>query len=747
MAIALADSILVGQQKPVDDKYYNGLAPYTSTLQVNTLLSPAIRYRGLTVNINGDEYWYKNGILGDVSNNPGDLVLKGSASGGGFVPYIGATQDVDLGVFQLFTPLVSGSTIASGSLTLQSTANTTKGLIYFGANSAYDEAQTLLGINTTLPTARLDLPVGTTQIAPLKLNPGTASSVPVLLATPQEGAIEYDLNKLYFTLADAALGTLPARQTVILDKNLDGVNIEFGSVTGTQIGTTPNEKLSFWGTTPITQPSNVTPVDTLLVSTGLIASGATSYSFTTDLEANALIKTGGLGTEYLMADGTVTTGVSGGTYQGPPNNSTVVVGNFAAGTLIDNLTYDVLLANIYAPYNAPSISATAVPPTLNYNATQTTTPPSSVFAQFTWTKAVGTPDLISAVVEYERPTASPPVSWTQVTFTTAPTSFVNANQIIITSSSILLNPTTPDNATVNFRVTCIDGGGTTIGTTQTTFAPYALPTANLTLVTTPPLQNGKYIRPLNYNLPSYQVQVSGTITRNSPNINISNYILERSTGSSYTTIDSQSFGPGSGSILPYTDPVPAVNANIVNMRISITDTQNPGPIIPNIPNISSFSIYRPILFGGVDPSWVINDFSGSIGAQAGLNINSVVNAGELVPIPNGSGGGLCNYSNSPTDRFINNILLTITPAAPKKFCFAYPSVYGALSGSYVIKNNATFSYIQGNFLNNTTLGAANVTFPDGSTISYFVYLYSLVVTSTSPTASTTYDINICPTPC
>ena len=378
MAISLSDSILVGQQKPVDDKYYNGLAPYTSVIQVNTILLPTIRYRGLTVNINGDEYWYYTGIT-----DP-ELILKGSG-GGNFVPYTGATQNVDLGAFALFTPLVSGSTTPSGTLTLQSTSDATKGFIYFGANSAYDEAQTLLGINNLFPTASLDLPVGTTQYAPLRLNPGTASSVPVLLTTPQEGAIEYDLNKLYFTLVDASLGTLPTRQTVILDKNLDGVNIGFGTAVGTQLGTNIGEKLAFWGTTPITQPINTTPVDTLLVNTGLIASGAISYSFTTDLEANALIKTGGLSTEYLMADGSVTTGVSGGNYGGP-SPSTVTVQNIPAGTILLGLTYDDLLGNIYAPYNAPSISVLTVTPTLNYNATQITTPPSNVSVQFIWTK-------------------------------------------------------------------------------------------------------------------------------------------------------------------------------------------------------------------------------------------------------------------------------------------------------------------------------------------------------------------------
>ena len=62
MSIKLSDSIRVGQQKPLEDKYFNELVPYTSTTQVNTLLLKSIRHIGLTVNINGEEYWYKDGI-------------------------------------------------------------------------------------------------------------------------------------------------------------------------------------------------------------------------------------------------------------------------------------------------------------------------------------------------------------------------------------------------------------------------------------------------------------------------------------------------------------------------------------------------------------------------------------------------------------------------------------------------------------------------------------------------------------
>ena len=70
MSIKLSDSIRVGQQKPLEDKYFNELVPYTSITQVNTLLPKAVRHIGLTVNINGEEYWYKNGI--EDSN----LILK-----------------------------------------------------------------------------------------------------------------------------------------------------------------------------------------------------------------------------------------------------------------------------------------------------------------------------------------------------------------------------------------------------------------------------------------------------------------------------------------------------------------------------------------------------------------------------------------------------------------------------------------------------------------------------------------------
>ena len=74
MSIKLSDNIRVRQQKPLEDKYFNELVPYTSIFQVNNLLPQAVRHIGLTVNINKEEYWYKDGIENE------NLVLKITSS-------------------------------------------------------------------------------------------------------------------------------------------------------------------------------------------------------------------------------------------------------------------------------------------------------------------------------------------------------------------------------------------------------------------------------------------------------------------------------------------------------------------------------------------------------------------------------------------------------------------------------------------------------------------------------------------
>lgn len=108
MAIQLSDSIFVGQQKPVEDKYYNGLSPYTNTAQVNSTLASAIRYRGLTVNVAGAEYWYKDGIA------DGDLVVKSGGGGSIGVQDQGVTVESDTRFINFTGNGVTATSVSSG---------------------------------------------------------------------------------------------------------------------------------------------------------------------------------------------------------------------------------------------------------------------------------------------------------------------------------------------------------------------------------------------------------------------------------------------------------------------------------------------------------------------------------------------------------------------------------------------------------------------------------------------------------
>ena len=65
----------------------------------------------------------------------------------------------------IFSPLVNGASTASGTLTLASTSNATKGKILFGT-SAYDEVNNRLGIGTASPGVTLDI-IGTGSISNL----------------------------------------------------------------------------------------------------------------------------------------------------------------------------------------------------------------------------------------------------------------------------------------------------------------------------------------------------------------------------------------------------------------------------------------------------------------------------------------------------------------------------------------------------------------------------------------------------
>src|SRR6478609_8770840 len=71
MAITLNDNLQGNSPKSLDNKYLKfGTTQYVDVAEVNSTIFPAYRHRGLTVKIEGEEYWYKDGVA-DI-----DLVLK-----------------------------------------------------------------------------------------------------------------------------------------------------------------------------------------------------------------------------------------------------------------------------------------------------------------------------------------------------------------------------------------------------------------------------------------------------------------------------------------------------------------------------------------------------------------------------------------------------------------------------------------------------------------------------------------------
>lgn len=76
MAIQYNENIKIAAPNPLDWRYLSNRTlngsqlPYSGITEVNNKIIPSERYTGLTVNINGTEYWYKDGI----GNN--DLVEK-----------------------------------------------------------------------------------------------------------------------------------------------------------------------------------------------------------------------------------------------------------------------------------------------------------------------------------------------------------------------------------------------------------------------------------------------------------------------------------------------------------------------------------------------------------------------------------------------------------------------------------------------------------------------------------------------
>jgi hypothetical protein len=123
----------------------------------------------------------------------------------------------------------------------------------------------------TLPLARGGTNVtGTPTAGQLLIGTGTGYSLATITAgtgitiTNGTGTIQID-----------ASGGSSVSTTTTSTMN-DGVNIAFGTTTGTKLGTATTQKMGFYGVTPVVQPTSTTDIRQALINVGLIATGGAS---------------------------------------------------------------------------------------------------------------------------------------------------------------------------------------------------------------------------------------------------------------------------------------------------------------------------------------------------------------------------------------------------------------------------------------------------------------------------------------
>jgi hypothetical protein len=423
----------------------------------------------------------------------------------------------------------------------------------------------------------------------------------------------------------------------------------------------------------------------------LITSTASSFDFT------------GVGVTATAIGNAVTINIPN-TYGGA-SPSTITVGGITVGSAISGQTYDQLWQALLAPYTAPTITVQSITPSSaqNYNELNV-----SCAVTFRWVKTAGTPDLSSAQIEFRRGGVG---SWTTLPTTTSPTAPYTGVGTIDASASVTVNTSTPDNNSVDFRCIFTDLTQSNTSTTaQVTFLAYAAPTASLTLTPTPALSSGKFIR----SFTTYtDTTISGTITRNSANINLNTYKIQRSFDNvTWTDLIGLTSISASGGTLAanggnVVDSGSVANENSYYARAFVTDAQVTGG--QAVSSVASYGFYQPVIYG----------MSGAA-TPAGVVLSTLTN------VPQGSGAGQVNYTNTASDIVINGLVFT---ASSNRFCIAFDNSYGALSTFFDTGTNL-------NLISNFSSGTQVVTFGDGTVKTYIIYLYNTVVVSGSYTINT-----------
>ncbi len=252
MSFQLPFGVRVLNPQPVENKYFNTAGqPYTGTSQVLSQLSAGVRHVGLTVNVNGEEYWFKTGTTN------GDLVLKIAdvAEGGGIT---GATNgltkvgaNVKLGgtltddyteinrSSNNFTELYTNIEHTSSSANTYVDLYSDNGYAYFDIRSRINDQDSRSSINGDTDGLYLTYVKTTSDNADISLNENGIFVTLNGTAGKMEYSADYSANFTPRSLVDKAyvtgLTTTSGVQTANNGLTKSGTNVRFG---GTLTGDT-----------------------------------------------------------------------------------------------------------------------------------------------------------------------------------------------------------------------------------------------------------------------------------------------------------------------------------------------------------------------------------------------------------------------------------------------------------------------------------------------------------------------------
>jgi hypothetical protein len=125
--------------------------------------------------------------------------------------------------------ILKGGTASAENLTLNSTANATKGKILLGANSALDEANTRLGVGTASPESVLDLVESSVRFNIKNSSASTVGAVTAALATITPASNSVEMLKALVTGFNAANNQSVAYERTVRVRN-NGGTVTLGTV-------------------------------------------------------------------------------------------------------------------------------------------------------------------------------------------------------------------------------------------------------------------------------------------------------------------------------------------------------------------------------------------------------------------------------------------------------------------------------------------------------------------------------------